>query len=353
VTQPSTQTEQTVDQPRPALAPGAASGIGSWPGGDALETARVVFGQLGTAPHIPYLPELPARGPGADVIGRGASMLVDLPVDLQPSGWRLVDHPGRDAGRARSWLRQDLDVLAEVADGYTGPLKLQVAGPWTLAASLILTRLERAVVDPGACRDLVESLAEGVRQHVLEVARLVPGASLVVQLDEPSVPAVLNGMLPTASGFGRLRPVEAPVVAEGLSAVLDAATSAGAVLTVVHCCDRYVPVALLGRTSAGAIAADVSLLDTARWDQVAEVTEAGTGLWAGIPVQQGPGEARPDLAADAIWVPWRRLGLAPGSASSIVLTPACGLAGSSPAAARAAQALVRQAADVLAERAAD
>ena len=89
-------------------APGSATGIGSLPGTDIGEAVATVFGEL----PLPYLPELPARGPGADMIGRAAGLLVDMPVDLQPSGWRLVDHPGRDLQRTRSWLRQDLVARA-------------------------------------------------------------------------------------------------------------------------------------------------------------------------------------------------------------------------------------------------
>src|SRR4029079_9581812 len=123
---------------------------GRWPGADVVAPVGTSFGEL-PEPHIPYLPELPARGPGADMIGRAAALLVDMPVELQPVGRPQVDRPGRDLGRAQAWLRQDLDVLAEVADAYAGPLKLQSAGPWTLAAGLYLPRLERAVVDAGAC----------------------------------------------------------------------------------------------------------------------------------------------------------------------------------------------------------
>ena len=67
-----------------------------------------------------------------------------------------------------------------------------------------LSRGERVIVDDGARRDLVDSLAEGIRLHVASVRSLVPGAQLVLQVDEPSLPTVLAGRLPTSSGLGRL-----------------------------------------------------------------------------------------------------------------------------------------------------
>ncbi|MFN8077110.1 MAG: methionine synthase [Kineosporiaceae bacterium] len=337
--------------------PGRATSLGSWPGTDPLEAARVAFGEL-PEPHIPYLPELPARGPGADMIGRGAGLLVDLPVDLQPSGWRLVDRPGRDHERATSWLRQDLDVLAEVADGYRGPLKVQAPGPWTLASSLWLPRLERAVVDPGACRDLAASLAEGVSRHVADVRRLVPGAQVVVQLDEPSLPGVLAGALPTASGFGRLRAVDRGIAEQALRDVLDAARAAGAVTTVGHCCAPDVPLGLLARTGTQAVSVDVGLLGVPGWEAVAELHERGIGLWAGVVATSGTPRPAPPYAppapaavADLVWSRWRALGLPATGLDSVVLTPACGLAGATPVWARAVLTRLREAAAVLAERA--
>ena len=339
------------------FAPGSATGIGSWPGTDAFAAARATFDELGEPPLLPYLPELPGRGPGADLIGRSATLLVDLPGDLQPSGWRLVDHAGRDLNRARSFFGQDLDVLAEVADGYTGRLKLQVAGPWTLASALYLPRLERAVADPGAVRDLIGSLAEGVGRHVAEVAALLPGADIVFQLDEPGLTAVLTGALPTASGFGRLRAVEEPVVVEGLRAVLDAATGAGAIGTVLHSCAAGTPIEMLVKTGVGALSLDLSLLRTADWEQIAAAVEGGTQLWAGV-LATSPGVLagtlpRPDAVADTVWTPWRTLGLEAAAAGAVVITPACGLAGADPRSARRILRLVKQAALVLAERASE
>ena len=64
------------DFPWPA---GVATGIGSLPGTDIAEAQRVVFGEL---PELPHLAELPERGPGADMLGRSAGFLVELPVQL-------------------------------------------------------------------------------------------------------------------------------------------------------------------------------------------------------------------------------------------------------------------------------
>jgi methionine synthase II (cobalamin-independent) len=330
--------------------PGRWSGVGSWPGTDVVEATRTVFGEL-PAPAVPFQPELPGRGPGADLIGRGAALLVDLPVDLQPSGWRLVDHPGRDLSRAQGWLRQDLDVLAEAGDGYVGPLKIQTAGPWTLAGTVHLPRLERAVVDVGACRDIVASLAEGVRRQVVEVRRLVPGAQVVVQLDEPLLYLVLMGGVRTASGFGKLRAVEEPVLVEGLRAVLDAAVGAGAAATVVHCCAADAPVELMARAGAGALSVDAALLGQKGWEAVAVAVEDGVGLWAGVTPTSGELPS-PAAAADAVWTRWRKLGLDVGLLEGVVLTPTCGLAGSTPGGARATLQRTREAAAELAERAA-
>ena len=143
--------------------------IGSTP--EILHACHLV---LQECPDLPYLPELPHRGPGADIIGRSALFLTGMHVDLQPAGWRLVAAQGRDERRGRDFLQRDLDALEVAAGDYVGPLKLQVAGPWTLAGMLELPRGNRSLSDPGAIRDIAESLADGITAHVADVQRRVP-----------------------------------------------------------------------------------------------------------------------------------------------------------------------------------
>jgi methionine synthase II (cobalamin-independent) len=331
------------------------------PGTDPAEAMRVVAGEL---PDFPHLPELPDRGPGADLTGRTAALLVEIPVEVTPRGWRLAEHPGRDLSRARTMLSSDLDVMEEVLDGFRGPLKIQLCGPWTLAATLELPRtLNVAIADPGAVADLTASLAEGVAAHVAEVAKRVPGARLIVQFDEPALSAVAGGEVPTASGLSRLRPVEAEVLRERLAQVIASTRT----YTVVHSCSTAVPFGIIRAAGAGALSFDLSQLRRGEENAVAEAAEAGLGLLTGvvpavpepaIPGPAGPtgivapgdGSAEARQAAERVIRLWRRLGLPLETCpEQAVITPACGLAGASPDQARAALTRCREAGSMLAE----
>ncbi|EYT83754.1 methionine synthase [Streptomyces sp. Tu 6176] len=323
---------------------GPATGLGSMPGGDAREAVKTV---TGTFEDFPFLPELPARGPGADMIGRTAGMLVEMYARVEPSGWRLGDRPGRDTRRARSWLGEDLDALEEFTQGHEGALKVQATGPWTLAAALELRNGEAVLSDPGACRDLTASLAEGLRLHLAEVRRRVPGARLVLQLDEPSLTAVLRGQVRTASGYRTHRAVDRQIAEAGLRDVLGAHAEGP---VVVHSCAPDVPFALLRRTGAAGVSFDLSLLTERDDEAIGEAVEGGTRLFAGVvPTTDGP-LSDPAGSVMGVRTLWRRLGLRPELlARSVTLTPACGLAGASPAYARQALAHCVRAARSLAD----
>ncbi|WP_250284868.1 MULTISPECIES: methionine synthase [unclassified Frankia] len=329
--------------------PGAATGVGSLPGTDPVEACRLVFDEL---PDLPHLPELPARGPGADMIGRSAGLLADMPVDLQPSGWRLVPRPGMDLRRTRDLLARDLDALGEVAAGYTGPLKVAVAGPWTLAATVELPRGHKALKDAGASRDIAEALAQGLAAHLAGIALAVPGVRLIVQVDEPCLPAVLAGEVRTPSGFGVLPAVEEGVVVDRLRTLL----AATGVPTGVHCCASAPPLGLLRQAKAAFASVDATLLTPADDDAVGEAVEAGVALMLGVVPARGADLSDVSDLSDArrtvepVRSMWRRLGFAPEQLREVVVvTPTCGLAGATPAYARAALRRCRKAGRALAD----
>ncbi len=313
--------------------PGAATGVGSLPGTDITEAMKTVLGEL---PDLPYLPELPARGPGADMIGRTAGLLVALPVEVYAGRWRSTARPGRDARRTHDLMDRDLDTLTGLAVGLAGPLKVQVAGPWTLASEIDLPTGGRLLRDVGAVRDLVDSLGEGLRAHLGEVAKRVPAASLVLQVDEPSLPAVLAGRVPTESGLGTLRAVEATDAETALRSIVEAV----GVPVVVHCCAPGVPVGLVRAAGAAGVSLDIGLLSgTDDFDALGELIDGGGALFAGaVPAVDPADGGRPSSAwvADRVRALWSQLGFPQDRvAEQVVVTPTCGLAGATPDYARA------------------
>lgn len=323
---------------------GAATGVGSLPGTDVAEAQRVVFGEL---PELPHLAELPGRGPGADIIGRSAGFLVELPVQLYAGRWQMAPRPGQDMRRTADLLERDLDQLTEQGDGFAGPLKVQSAGPWTLAANLDLQIGGRLLRDPGAVRDLTDSLAEGLRRHVDEVRKRLPRAELLLQLDEPSLPAVLAGRVPTESGLSVYRAVEPVDAASGLRSIIEVVGAP----VIVHCCAPGVPLKTFQDAGAAAVALDLALLKDL--DPLGEAIEADLGFFAGAaPTSPPAGGQKVDgkQVADRVRKLWARLGFsAERLAKQVVVTPACGLAGATDAYARSVLAACREAGRRLAE----
>ena len=176
-------------------------------------------------------------------------------------------------------------MLEELADGYTGPLKLQVTGPWTLAATVELPRGDKVLADHGARRDLAEALAYGLQEHVAEVRRRVPGAELVVQLDEPALPAVLAGAVPTASGWGKHRSVDGPGAVELLTPAIEAVAPA---ITLVHCCAARPPIEVFPRPEPGEWRWTWPCSRMPAWEQIAFAVEDGDH-----PVRRGGADDRP------------------------------------------------------------
>jgi methionine synthase II (cobalamin-independent) len=323
------------------------TGIGSWPGTEVTDAIKIAFAEC---PDLPYLPELPARGSHAQLVGRSTALLAGLTVDLQPAGWRLTEGSGRDHRLAISTFRSDLDQLEEQAQGYAGELKIAVGGPWTLAASMERPRGDRVLADHGARRDLGQSLAEGLADLVTELRRRLPDIALLVQLDEPLLPAVLAGAVPTASGFSRHRTVEPPEVRATIAMVVERLARVDAPVAV-HCCAADPPVELMHEAGAVGVLVDLDELRVPDWDVIGARLEAG--MWLGLGAVPTNRTLTPDQVASRVLAPLRALGLDPVIAAQLVITPACGLASSSRDGAIQALRGIRTAAGIVTERLAD
>lgn len=341
----------------------SATMLGPWPGTDPAEADKVSLGVF-TPPHLPSLPELPARGIGSDAVGRTAGLLVELPVDVQPYGWRFTDRPGNDHRRAVSALSTDINVLADVAGAAElelPGLKLQVVGPVSLAAAIHMHYGERALRDYGARRDVAQSLSSGLAQHAGRVRAAVPGAALTLQIDEPEVARALAGTIPTASGYRTLRSIPASELRQTWTALVAEARAAGFARVAINLARPHVEAAEARPAETGpggtksaekaswrkalelalecgidAVAVPLDQLDTGHWEQLASAIESGMGVWAGT-VPARPGQAPPSYPAlvERITRPWRGLGLPESSLDALRITPQAGLAGVSPAEARA------------------
>jgi methionine synthase II (cobalamin-independent) len=317
------------------------------PGTDIDEACRVVVGET---PDLVALPELPARGAAASMVGRAAGLLADVHVDLQPSGWRVASARGMDERRAVALLRSDLDTFTERAHGCDTAVKVAVVGPLTLAASLEKASGGALVSDHGARHELAESLAEGLRELTGDLRSRFPAAQCVLQLDEPMLPQVLAGQVPTASGFGSYRSVTTDEARALLRLVTDQVRAAGAV-PMLHSCAGTVDVALVAGAGFAALSIDLDAvaatdggprrgLDIDPWCEAVEnglVVYAGAVASTDAPAPVDPVSVTRRVLAFAHW-----LGLdEEGAALSLGVTPSCGLAGASPDWARRALEICR------------
>lgn len=322
------------------------TGIGSWPGTAPRRAAEIVVGELH---HLPYLPELPARGVGADLIGRAGALLVDIPIDTVPRGYRIAARPGAVTRRSASLLDEDVDALEEAWEksgsqpGRT--VKVQAPGPVTLAALLELGNGHRAITDSGAVRDLAASLAEGVAVHRAEVARRL-GAPVVVQFDEPLLPAALAGRLAGVTALTPVHPVDEALVVGLLDECV--ARTGGDVL--LHCCAPGLPWSALQRSTVGAVSLDPATLDPEGLDGLGAFIDSGRGVLLGLVPGLAPDQVPTfeQVAATAAAVT-DRLGFPRAVLGDRVgISPACGLAGADETWAREATALTRRAAEAIA-----
>ncbi len=321
-----------------------ATAIGSMPGsdsGDYAEAVRVVLGEL---PDLPYVPEMPGRGIIAGMTGRGLALLSGLAGDLQPAGWRLTDSSGIDHRRAKSLVAQDLDTVEELAQGTSGAFKIQIAGPWTLAATVEKPRGDKVLSDHGARRDMAQALAEGVRIHLADLRRRLPDVERwIVQIDEPLLASVVHARVPTASGFGRHRRVDPPEVSAHLEWVTHAITETGA-QAWVHSCAPETPWSTISGSGVDGLSVDLAMLGPEDLDVFAGALESGRSVALGVVPSLDPGTTPSDARVTERVQRWLDMvGLDPEVVSKqLVVTPTCGLTGATQSWAVQAQGLSRK-----------
>ncbi|MBG6085605.1 uroporphyrinogen decarboxylase/cobalamine-independent methonine synthase family protein [Zhihengliuella flava] len=327
------------------------SAHGDMPGTDPVEATRVIRGELG-APHVPHLVELPARGVGADPVGRTVAVLSELSADVRTYGWQLVDAPGHEGRRAESLLRGDINVLADALgaeDAPTRELKTRLRGPLSLARDLFLRTGERALSDHGARRDVAESLAAGLTDH-LGALRGAGATRVTVHLDEPGLTDILEGAVPTASGYRTLRSIGRQEMLRAWRTVIQAAREAGADDVVLSTDAAPRSLAAVAEAMTGAectgIALPISPLDMPAWEQLAELVEGGTSLWLGLidPRREPPGVLR---CVEAVRGPWRSVGLTDASLGRLRLLPTDGFDDVAPHHVRAVLTRLQQTAEAL------
>lgn len=239
------------------------------------------------------------------------SISLDGPLDpIEP--FVTVDAAGIDSV-AFAAMRAFLEAVRQ----RSGPIKLQLTGPVTLALALI---------DAGARPDVAFAVAgEAVRQRASAMldhaSRVAPLAPRVMFLDEPGLTAVSD------SAF----PIDKDVALDLVSSAL-VAVGAGAV-TGLHCCgDADWRLALATGPQILSVPLTPSLIDHA--GAIGEhLDQGGWVAWGAVPTHQPIGE-NPDRL-------WRRLsetwcemvqrgcdGLR--LRDQALVTPACGLATHDP-----------------------
>lgn len=314
------------------------TGVGSMPGTDAREAAAIVNGEVDLA----HLVELPGRGLGADMIGRMAAILVDLPMDTTPSGYRLAQRPARVGRNAVDYLSADLDAVEELWDtaGFIGterPFKTQICGPFTLAASVELPAGHKVLKDRGAWADVVSSTAEGLAAHVAEIRRRL-GAQVMVQIDEPMIGAVIDGSVRPLTRYDPVPAIPVPEIAEALGELVSAAGAP----VILHNCNtpRWDLIAALRGV---AVSVDVTgSVDNETLDGIGTLIDRGDAIVAGIIRATGGSridDSIAERAATSLAEIFDRIGLPRNQLrNKVIVTPDCGLAGTDAARARAALA---------------
>ena len=192
-------------------------GLGELPGASIIAAADIVAGETG---DLRQLPILPARG--VDVVGLTTGILPGINVDAGPRSWVLSARPQLRTRRIWDRVEADLDQCEQAWGTRIDAVKIQVAGPWTLSASIELSNGHRALTDTGALRALSVALIAGIQEYSADV-RARFDTEVYVQLDEPLLAQVRDGSLPGTSQFDEIPSINDVDLGERLAGVIERA----------------------------------------------------------------------------------------------------------------------------------
>ncbi|HET9444010.1 MAG TPA: hypothetical protein VFO65_11845, partial [Acidimicrobiales bacterium] len=283
-------------------------------------------------------PQLPRRGPRESMLGQvSAGMAGVAPAPdgtLVLEGAAFAATPPDEPLDPDAWAATIAFLRAAGAAGRTGPVKLQLTGPVTLAVALALAggRAQQAL----AAAEV--TVVGRVRALVAAARALAPGVPLVVVLDEPGLPAWNAG--------GPPRAVERTI--DVLSSSMAAAGPS--VLVGVHCCaPADWRVVMEAGPDLVSLPVDRSLGDDDA-GFAAFLDRGGLIAWGVVPTDRPMGQTD-ELQWRRLMELWAELssnGCDPGRLrAQSVLTPACGLALHDPAQVEPVYARVRRIADRL------
>ncbi len=287
------------------------TGVGSLPHVDPAAAARFVLATC----DVPYLPQLPRRHREEGMLRQWGDGLAGLGAADDELGLRH----GAPAGP-----REEAFVGAEVAlelfrAAGVREVKTQATGPITLA----FAALAAGRGPDGLWEAIVPGLAERIEDHLAAVRRALPGATVHLVVDEPSLVAFAPG-----ARRGPLDPEAAFAALARLLGALD--VPAG-----VHCCGDTAWARLLG---LGPSRLSIDVRTPGLLAEAPAFASAVAGgvvpVWGLVPVEPSPDPSdrlgRYRTVVSALVVEGAPHAALTGDAWA---TPTCGLAGVTPKAA--------------------
>lgn len=321
--------------------------MGSMPGTDfdyAIHASLDCF-------DLAFWPELVQAGRYTSMIAR-AACLMEIPCCDAIDGWRLSSHRDAMIRRARQQWADEIEITAQAAEHFEGRIKIAFAGPWTLAAQILLPHptMNHVLADLRACRDLAQALGEGIASHCARIASAIP-QPLIIQIDEPCLPAVLGGNLSRFSTLERYPIPERNQIIANLASVIEPVHAVkGVEQIVVHSCAGLVSTSILADAGADTVAADLDTLSTSDRDVLGEWISADNDVYLGVMATH----TRQPVSIDDVvsralaWI--EPMQIDPTIVERhVVITPACGMGTWSTDQAWKACRTLREAADLISE----